>query len=188
MSCLGRLFPAVPDRGTRLSLRRTLQTPSRPCGVGCRVSSLCASLLPQLSEDWTWGVLAMLSQHKCSPKGAKPSDLRSSLDGMGGCSEENAPLHPLQRGRALGTAGYCRSHPGCAFHLGTELLGGSFPLQSPLPTVGCVSMEVFSAAKGHELLRQHRHTVLCLAWGQQGPCAAIDAQEVLHQPRGLTPR
>lgn len=74
MSCLGRLFPAVPDRGTRLSLRRTLQTPSRPCGVGCRVSSLCASLLPRLSEDWTWGGCL-----PCSPSTSVPQRVQNLL-------------------------------------------------------------------------------------------------------------
>lgn len=89
----------------------------------------------------------------------------------------NAPPHPLERCRALGTAGYCRSHPGCAFHLGTELLAVSFPWQRgiSISRVGCVSTGVFSAPTGQEPLGQHR---LCPVWGQQGPCAAT--QEALH--------
>lgn len=59
----------------------------------------------------------------------------------------------------LGTAGYCRSHSGCAFHVGTKL---STP-RAVLHQGGLCVQGMFSAATGHELLGQHRHTMVC-AW------------------------
>lgn len=134
-------------QGTWLCLRRTLPTPSQPCGVGSRVSSLCESLLPWLSEGWPRGVgdPCHVLPAQLFPRGCKTLLIWGvAWMAQGECSEGKCTKGECSSpspGKVQG-AGHCwilQISPRMCFSFGCQAAGNQFSIPELCCTrVGCV--------------------------------------------------